>query len=102
MIVVLCTVPEEKAHELAKKIVEEKVAACVNVIPNLMSYYWWNGEIQKDAEILLMIKTLDDAFEKLKEVIINNHPYEVPEIVALPINKGNESYLSWIKDSVQL
>ena len=94
---VFCTVPSgEVAAELARALVGEKLAACVNIVPGLRSIYRWNGEICDDAELLLIIKTARDRFEALRARLVQRHPYECPEVVALGIEDGNPSYLDWI------
>lgn len=99
MLVVLTTTPNIKeAESLAEKIVEAKLAACVQVLPEMKSFYFWEGEVQNDAEHLLLIKTLEENFEKLKNFILENHSYDVPEIVALSVKDVSESYLSWMTD----
>lgn len=101
MIVVLTTTPNsEEAETLARKIVEARLAACVQVLPPIKSFYFWNGEIQKDAENLLLIKTLEDKFDELKDFIQTNHSYDVPEIVALKAEDVAESYLNWALSAV--
>ncbi len=99
MLVVLTTTPNlTEAESLAEKIVAEKLAACVQVLPEMRSFYFWEGEIQKEREHLLLIKTLPEKFDELEKFILANHSYDVPEIVALPGEKVSESYLGWIKD----
>lgn len=98
-IVILCTVPNEDiASNIAKVLVEEKLAACVNIVPGLLSVYSWKGEICRDRELLCIIKSREELFEKIESAIKRNHPYEVPEIIALPIIKGHAPYLAWIHD----
>lgn len=80
-------------------IVESKVAACVNAIPKVKSYYWWEGAVQNDSEILLLIKTRAALVPQLNDLIKKEHPYEVPELIVHPIIDGNSDYLSWIQDS---
>jgi periplasmic divalent cation tolerance protein len=101
MLVVLTTTPNaEEAETLARKIVEAKLAACVQVLPPVKSFYFWKNEIQADSEHLLLIKTLPEKFDELKDFIQTNHSYSVPEIVALPAEKVSESYLGWMKDNL--
>ncbi len=100
-IVVFCTVPRGKGEELADILVKEKVAACVNVVKGLRSFYWWKGNIERDDEELLIIKTSTKKFEALEKTIKENHPYTIPEIIALPIIAGNPDYLNWIDESVK-
>lgn len=97
-ILVLTTVDEKsKAEEMARFLVEKKVAACVNILSG-NSVYRWKGKIEKTAEYLLFIKgkNFSEIEKKIKEI----HPYEIPEIIQIEINKGNEEYLSWIDDSI--
>jgi periplasmic divalent cation tolerance protein len=96
VMVVLCTVPLEKAADLAQIIVKERSAACVNIIRNVESYYWWEGKIDCEREALLIIKTQGILYGKVKQLIEANHPYTVPEIVGVPINSINDSYKAWL------
>lgn len=97
-VVVLTTVPKlEEAETLARKIVEAKLAACVQVLPQMKSFYYWENEIQTDSENLLLIKTLAEKYDELERFIRANHNYDVPEIVALPSEKVSESYLGWME-----
>lgn len=101
MLVVLTTAPtNEEAEALAQKIVEARLAACVQVLPQMMSFYFWENAVQKDAEHLLFIKTLPEKFDELEKFIQSNHSYEAPEIVALPAERISGSYLSWIRKYV--
>lgn len=98
MLIVLTTTPNlEEAEKLAEKIVSEKLAACVQVLPQMKSFYFWDGAIQKDAEHLLLIKTLEKKCEELNEFIEKNHSYTVPEIVAFKSEKVSENYLNWME-----
>jgi periplasmic divalent cation tolerance protein len=97
-IVVLCTIPDEKTGlDMAEKLVAEKLAACVNLSGGLTSVYRWQEKIEKETESLLIIKTRRILFSALEERIISLHPYQVPEIIALPILKGHPPYLDWIR-----
>jgi periplasmic divalent cation tolerance protein len=99
MLVVLTTTPNaEEAEALAEKIVEAKLAACVQVLPAMKSFYFWEGAMRKETEHLLLIKTLPEKFDALEKFIQTNHSYSVPEIVALPAEKVSESYLGWMQD----
>jgi len=99
--VVLITVPVDRGEELANFIIENKLGACVNVIPEVKSVYWWKGNIEKDKEALLVVKTSSEKFKELLEKVKGVHPYTVPEIIALPIVAGNPDYLNWIEDSLK-
>lgn len=102
MIVILTTSPTiEEAEVLARKIIEAKLAACVQVVPQVTSFYFWETEVIKDSEQLLLIKTLPEKFDRLKDFIQKNHSYDVPEIVALRAEKISESYLNWMKDYIR-
>ena len=99
MLVVLTTTPNiEEAESLAKKIVGAKLAACVQVLPPMKSFYFWEGEVQNEPEHLLLIKTLEANFAELEKFIKANHSYDVPEIVALSSKDVSSSYLNWIED----
>jgi periplasmic divalent cation tolerance protein len=97
-IVVLITVPSREVGEkVARALLEQRLAACVNILPAMQSYYWWQGEIQQEQEALLFVKSRPDLFEtRLISAVQAVHPYEIPEIIALPVNMGLESYLGWI------
>ena len=99
MLVVFTTVPNiEEAETLARKIVEAKLAACVQVLPPMKSFYFWKNEIQADTEHLLLIKTLEEKYDDLEKFIKVSHSYDVPEIVALRSANISESYFGWLKD----
>ena len=100
-IVVFITVPDlESGKNIADTIVEKKLGACVNITSKINSVYFWQGNIEKDDEYLLIIKTRADIFEKLKGEVKKIHPYSVPEIIALPIILGSEDYLNWIDETL--
>ncbi|KAM8879724.1 protein CutA homolog [Spinachia spinachia] len=91
------TCPNEGvAKDLARAIVEKKLAACVNIVPAITSVYEWQGKIEEDSEVLLMIKTRSSKVPALAEYVRSNHPYEVAEVISLPIDQGNPPYLKWI------
>ncbi|KAH9756343.1 protein CutA [Citrus sinensis] len=101
-IVVYVTVPNKEAgKKLAESIVKAKLAACVNRVPGIESVYEWKGEIQTDAEELLIIKTRQSLLETLTEHVKANHEYDVPEVIALPITGGSQPYLEWLKSSTR-
>lgn len=96
-IVVLVTTPTpERAAEIARALVEERLAACGNVVPGLRSIYRWEGKVQEDAEALLVLKTTRGRFEALRERVLALHPYDVPEVIALPVEVGSAPYLAWL------
>ncbi|MFH1675820.1 MAG: divalent-cation tolerance protein CutA [bacterium] len=97
---VLSTVPNlEKGKEIGQSIVSSGLAACVNLVPGILSIYIWEGKQCEDDEVLLVIKTTGDKIPALIGKIVENHPYKVPEIIALPIIGGNENYLKWVRES---
>lgn len=99
-IVIFCTTPsKEVAVAIAESLVPDRLAACANVIGGISSFYTWKGELCRDEECLMIIKTRGELFGRLRERIESLHPYEVPEIIALPIVEGNAPYLQWIDDS---
>ena len=93
---VFVTIPEEQAEKLTKQLLQERVCACVNIIKGVNSFYWWQDKIDNSQESMLMIKTKESLFPKLKRLIKNNHPYDVPEIITFTIDKINQDYLSWL------
>ncbi|MEN3044001.1 MAG: divalent-cation tolerance protein CutA [Candidatus Hydrothermales bacterium] len=100
-ILVLCTTPgKEKACEISKKIIENKLAACVNYL-KVDSIFKWKEKIEEEEEYLLLIKTKEEEFDRLKDFIKKIHPYEVPEIISLKIDKGNLDYLKWIDETLK-
>lgn len=88
------------AKELARKLVDRKLAACVNIIPGLTSIYEWEGKINEDQEILLMIKTRTARVDELSKFVRENHPYSVAEVISVPIENGNPPYLDWLSKAV--
>jgi len=97
VLVVLVTAPgAEEAARLARALVEERLAACGNVLPGLRSIYRWEGKVQDEGEALLLLKTTRARFAALRDRIQALHPYEVPEVLALPVEAGAERYLSWV------
>ena len=96
-LVVLVTTPSpERAAEIARALVEERLAACGNVVPGLRSIYRWEGKVQDDAEALLVLKTTRARFEALRDRVLALHPYEVAEVIALPVEAGSAPYLAWL------
>ncbi|MBK1734377.1 divalent-cation tolerance protein CutA [Halorhodospira abdelmalekii] len=95
--VVLCTCPDqETARRLAGGAVEASLAACVNIVSGISSVFYWEGAVQEEAEWLLVIKTSDVAYSELESYLQANHPYDLPEIIACPIEKGLSGFLEWI------
>ena len=99
-IVVLITIPTKpQAKKLSNFLLSKKLAACINIIPKVESFFWWQKKIDRTTESLLVIKTQKRLFNKLVKAVKSKHPYSVPEIIALPIVLGNKDYLDWIDES---
>ncbi len=100
-IIVFVTAPSHSdAADIARTIVSERLAACVNLIPHIRSIFFWDDKVQDEQETLMIIKTTEDLFEPLRKRIIMTHPYSVPEIISVGIRDGNPEYLQWIYDTV--
>ena len=101
--VVLCTCPDdETAQSIARQLVESSLVACVNVVPGLRSIYRWNGSVHEDAEVLMILKTTGDRLEAARARLVQLHPYDVPEFVALAVSNGHDPYLQWVTDSTRI
>ena len=99
VMVVLCTFPDaEKARQIGTHLVERQYAACVNLLPGVESIYWWDGSICKETEVMAVFKTTRAAFPQLSGELKALHPYDQPEIVALPVADGDADYLQWVAD----
>lgn len=99
-LLVLCTCPNAAvAATIGRVLVEQRFAACVNVHGNVQSIYRWHDEIAEDTEALMVIKTTAKRYPAVERLIIEQHPYELPEIIAVPIERGFRQYMAWIEDS---
>ncbi len=99
---VLCTCPDlSVAQTLATALVSQKLAACVNILPNVTSVYLWQGKVECDTEVQLLIKTITASFTQLNSEINKLHPYDIPEVIALNIQQGDQHYLNWISESLK-
>lgn len=90
----------EDAERIARALVERRLAACVNVVPGVVSIYRWKGAVEREEEHLLVIKTRTERLPALREALVALHPYEVPELVALDVEDGHPPYLAWLDESV--
>lgn len=100
-VLALSTCPDdETAKRIAEVLVRERLATCVNRMSSVRSTYFWNGRLQDDGEILLMIKTVQSRLPELTARLKAVHPYELPELIALPITGGNEAYLRWVREGM--
>ena len=98
---ILCTCPDEKfAEQIAQVLVEQRLAACVNIIPQISSIYRWQDKVETAKEYLLIIKTKSECYAQLEQCIKLQHPYAVPEIIGLDITQGLPDYLKWIDKSL--
>ena len=96
-IIVLSTVPDKETGEkIANKLVEQKIAACVNIVPEIISTFLWKGNVDKITEALLIIKTRKDLYGEVERIIKENHPYEIPEVLAIEITSGYTKYFEWM------
>ena len=100
-VVVLCTAPPKSGRELAQRLVEERLCACVNVLPTVWSTFRWEGRVESAEVLLLVAKTTPNAVARLRARIVELHPYDVPEILELPVSGGLPAYLAWLNDSVE-
>ena len=99
--VVLTSAPTaEVAQELGSAVVGERLAACANVLPGVTSIYRWEGDVEREGEALVILKTTASAVEKLRDRIVELHPYDVPEVVVMRVEAGHEPYLAWVRAEV--
>ena len=100
--IVLVTTPDVGVgRDLAREILQARLAACVNIIPGLESHYWWQGNLDRSAEALLLIKTTKKHLKALEKLVSHKHPYDTPEFLAFPATMVAEKYLAWVRDSVK-
>ena len=101
--VLMSTCPDAAtAERIARELVGASLVACVNVVPGLRSIYRWNGAVQADEEVLMILKTRADRLSEARERLVALHPYDVPEVVALPVVDGHHPYLQWVADSTRI
>lgn len=99
--VVYCTCPEEEtAEQLSQLLLEKRLVACINILPNVTSHYIWKSNLQTGSEVLMVMKTTQSNLQKLEKTILAVHPYEFPEFIAMPIIYGNRDYLNWVDEVV--
>ena len=100
--VILTTCPDiAVAHHIAEGLLEQKLVACVNLIPQMVSLYRWEGNVQQDQEVQLIIKTTERNIAAIESYLTSTHPYDVPEFVVLDIDNGSQAYLKWLDDETQ-
>ena len=100
-IVFITTSSYQEGEKIAKILVEEKLVACVNIIPNIESIYWWEDRVCEEKEVLLLAKTKSSLFSKIEQKVRELHSYEVPEIIMVSIDKGSAPYLRWIRETLK-
>lgn len=101
-IAIFCTAPDPaSAERIASALVDERLAACVNLVPGLTSVFRWEGQVQREPEVLLMIKTQRGRFDAVAARIKALHPYTVPELIALPIDASTPDYLAWLEENTR-
>lgn len=102
LLLVLSTLPDQaSAEQVAERILHDKLAACVNISPPATSLYSWNEKIERSSEVTLLIKTRAACYPALESALRANHPYELPEVIAVPITQGLTDYLAWIEKCTQ-
>ena len=101
-VVVLCTAPDEAtAQELASRALTEKLAACVTILPGATSLYYWEGKLEQEYEVQMLLKTRQSHQQALLECLKSHHPYQTPELLVLPVTHGDNDYLSWLNASLR-
>ena len=101
-VVVFVTSPSVEAGQtMARALVAERLAACVNVVPGVRSVFFWEGRVQEEVEALLVIKTRREGYAAVERRVLELHPYSVPEVLALPVDTGSAAYLAWVGETVR-
>ncbi len=100
VVLLITTATEQEAHKIAELLLNERKAACVNIVPRVDSLFWWQGKLDSAQESLLIVKTVARLLPEIIETVKKAHSYEVPEIIALPIISGNEDYLHWMDSEI--
>ena len=102
VVVLITAANEEEARSIAEPLLNQRKAACVNIVPKVNSLFWWEGKLDSAQESLLIVKSRASLLPEIVEIVKKAHSYEVPEIIALPITGGNEDYLKWIDSEVEV
>ncbi len=100
VLLVICTFPsQEIADRLGLELLRRRLTACVNLLPAATSHYWWDGKITSDTEVIALLKCTGAVFPDLRDFLQKEHPYDVPEVLAIPVQTGAEPYLRWVRDN---
>lgn len=99
--VVFITTPRDEANKIARELVEQRLAACINLAPRIESYFWWDDAVQHDEEALLIVKTTAERMPELMNWVAENHPYDLPEVIGVPLSDGLPEYLAWIRKETE-
>ena len=98
---VLTTAPDASvAESLAQRLVEERLAACANILPGMTSVFWWEGSVQSESEVLVLLKSTESSYPALRDRLLQLHPYDVPEVLRLSVAGGSEAYVEWVLSEV--
>jgi len=101
--IVVVSVPNRRVgRKILRKVLEAKLAACVTILPGVKSSYWWKDKIETSSEEILLFKTSGSRLSQLQKLVQKNHPFEVPEFIAIPITDGSKSYLKWLEANLRL
>ena len=102
VLILVCTCPDAAtARRLAGGLLERKLAACVNILPEIRSMYRWQGELHDDSEALMVVKTVHQAYAEVEAWLLQHHPYDVPEVLAVQVQAGSAAYLEWVQNEIE-
>ena len=99
--VVFISIPRDEANNMAHALMEKRLAACINIVPKIESFYWWDDAVQRDEEALLIVKTTRQRIDELMRYVQVNHPYDLPEVISLPLSEGLPDYIAWVKKETE-
>jgi periplasmic divalent cation tolerance protein len=100
-LIYITTSGEEESEKIAKTLLEEKLVACANIIPSMISLYWWEGKIEQDSESILILKTFSEKFKIVLGRVKQIHSYDIPCVIEIKINRGSSDYLNWLNGSLK-
>ena len=100
-IVIMTASKKEEAVKIVRSLLEERLIACANIMDSVSSFFWWQGKIEEEKEVLVIMKSHESLFKKLTLKVTELHSYDIPELLALPIVEGSQSYLDWMKASLE-